>query len=89
MTHDRSAHDHGAYDQSHLGLSDTGHTMAGHSTAVLGVRCLHWASRQNVASPALSRLPRVVEATVNPVAQSATVVLDSARDLARGTARMA
>ncbi|WP_454850127.1 heavy metal translocating P-type ATPase [Promicromonospora soli] len=68
-------HDHSAHDQ----------TMAGHSTAVLDLRGLHWASQQNVASSVLRRRPGVVEATVNPVAQTATVVFDpavtSVRDL--------
>jgi Cu2+-exporting ATPase len=64
-THDRCAHDH---DRE----------MAGHSTAVLDLRGLHWASQQNVASSVLRRRPGVVEATVNPVAQSATVVFDPA-----------
>ena len=63
MTHDHSAHDH---------------AVAGHSTAVLDLRGLHWASQQNVASSVLSRRPGVIEVAVNPVAQSATVVFDSA-----------
>ena len=66
MTHDHGAHDH----------SGTDHTMTGHSTAVLDLRGLHWASQQNVASSVLGRRPGVVEAAVNPVAQSATVVFD-------------
>jgi Cu2+-exporting ATPase len=68
MTHEHSTHHHGGTD----------HTMAGHSTAVLDLRGLHWASQQNVASSVLSRRAGVVEATVNPVAQSATVVFDPA-----------
>ena len=58
--------------------SGTDHKMAVHRTAVLDLRGLHWASQQNVATSVLSRRPGVVEATVNPVAQSATVVFDPA-----------
>ncbi|WP_454860729.1 heavy metal translocating P-type ATPase [Promicromonospora soli] len=52
--------------------------MAGHTTAILDLRGPHWASQQNVASSVLRRRPGVVEATVNPVAQTATVVFDPA-----------
>jgi len=64
------AHDHGA-GHHHAANPD-------HSTAVLDLRGLHWASQQNVATSILGRRPGVVQAAVNPVAQSATVVFDPA-----------
>jgi Cu2+-exporting ATPase len=70
-------HDH-PMTHEHSDHSATDHATAGHSTAVLDLRGLHWASQQNVASSVLNRRPGVVEVAVNPVAQSATVVFDSA-----------
>ncbi|MFR9732042.1 heavy metal translocating P-type ATPase [Saccharopolyspora sp. MS10] len=49
------------------------------STAVLDVRGLLWASEQNVVAARLGRAPGVRAVEVNPVAQTATVVFDSAR----------
>ncbi|NBM20718.1 cation-translocating P-type ATPase [Streptomyces sp. GC420] len=49
------------------------------STAVLDVRGLSWASQQSTVAAVLGRRPGVLEAEVNPVAQSATVVFDPRR----------
>lgn len=51
----------------------------GHGTVVLDLSGLHWASRQQVATRVLQARPGVLEATVNPAAQTATVGFDPAR----------
>ena len=48
----------------------------GLNTVVLDVRGLQWASEQNVVAARLGRQPGVLQAEVNPVAQSATVTYD-------------
>jgi len=45
-------------------------------TVVLDLREVRWASQQAAASAVLGRRPGVVEVSVNPVSQSATVVFD-------------
>ncbi|MDR7169152.1 Cu2+-exporting ATPase [Nocardia kruczakiae] len=50
-----------------------------HATVVLDLSGLHWASRQQVATRVLRARPGVLEATVNPAAQTATVGFDPAR----------
>ncbi|MEV1176541.1 heavy-metal-associated domain-containing protein [Nonomuraea sp. NPDC049784] len=50
--------------------------MKDRRTAVLDVSGLQWASEQHVVRAALSRRPGVIEAEVNPVGQTATVVFD-------------
>ncbi|MBF6246179.1 heavy metal translocating P-type ATPase [Nocardia elegans] len=51
----------------------------GHETVVLDLNGLHWASRRQVATRVLQRRPGVLEATVNPAAQTATVSFDPSR----------
>ncbi|MDX8143233.1 heavy metal translocating P-type ATPase [Lentzea sp. BCCO 10_0061] len=46
------------------------------STAVLDVSGLRWASEQNVVNAKLGRQPGVLDVSVNPTAQTATVVFD-------------
>ena len=48
------------------------------SSVVLDVRGLWFASEQNVVKAVLAGRPGVLEAEVNPVAQTATVVFDGA-----------
>ncbi|MFE1784870.1 heavy metal translocating P-type ATPase [Streptomyces sp. NPDC059506] len=49
------------------------------TTTVLDVSGMQWASQQGTVAAVLERRPGVLEAEVNPVAQSATVVFDPRR----------
>jgi Cu2+-exporting ATPase len=74
-----TGHDHHGHGHELAGAGATAAEAPAVSTAVLDVRGLRWASEQRAVDAPLRRRPGVLDVSVNPVSQTATVRFDPAR----------